>query len=154
MDERLIKGTKKIKRNLIIINASLLLLLIGFYIYVLIITFDTKNLFYAFLVSFGVIILFTSYISITSSVFNIINMKYEINREYEKSLNLANKLYKFPFMKQNAKIFQVEAYFFLGEYSKVDELLFDLCVEYRRKTRLTVILEFKFIARCHFIPPV
>ena len=126
MDERLIKGTKKIKRNLIIINVSFLLLLIGFYIYVLIITFDTKNLFYAFLVSFGVIILFTSYISITSSVFNIINMKYEINREYENSLDLANKLYKFPFMKQNAKIFQVEAYFFLGEYSKVDELLFDL----------------------------
>ena len=80
MDERIIKGTKKIKRNLIIINVSFLLLLIGFYIYVLIITFDTKNLFYAFLVSFGVIILFTSYISITSSVFNIINMKYEINR--------------------------------------------------------------------------
>ena len=80
MDERLIKGTKKIKRNLIIINVSLLLLLIGFYIYVLIITFDTKNLFYPFLVSFGVIILFTSYVSITSSVFNIINMKYEINR--------------------------------------------------------------------------
>ncbi|MDY6048872.1 MAG: hypothetical protein SPI88_05665, partial [Bacilli bacterium] len=71
MDERLIKGTKKIKRNLIIINVSLLLLLIGFYIYVLIITFDTKNLFYAFLAFCGVIILFISYDSITSSVFNI-----------------------------------------------------------------------------------
>lgn len=126
MDEKLIKGTKRIKRNLIVINASLLLLLIGFYIYVLIITFDTKHLFYAFLVSLGVIILFISYVSITSIVFNLINMNYEINKEYENSLNLAKKLCKFPFMKQNAKIFQVEAYFFLGEYSKVDELLFDL----------------------------
>ena len=74
MDERLIKGTKKIKRNLILINACFLAIFLGFYIYILIITFDTKNLFYTFLVSFGVIILFTGYITVTSSVFNIKNI--------------------------------------------------------------------------------